>query len=148
MSPGRCLLLNAKVRCSHYSSHDPRSRGAPFLAPPGHPRLAHLGLQPNPPLCLRELYHSFSTDEPGRARAGGPRDSAASAGGASATPHPLARVHKRWEIARLASDTTELDGRPAPEKVLPSVLGYQRSTWGGNPANPYDTKRSGSPGSM
>jgi hypothetical protein len=28
--------------------------------------------------------------------------------------------------------------------VLPSVLGYQRSSWGGNPANPYDTTRAGS----
>jgi Asp-tRNA(Asn)/Glu-tRNA(Gln) amidotransferase A subunit family amidase len=38
-------------------------------------------------------------------------------------------------------------GRHAPDAVLPSVLGYQRSTWGGNPANPYDTERSASLGS-
>ena len=38
-------------------------------------------------------------------------------------------------------------GRNAPDKVLPSVLGYQRSTWGGNPANPYDTRRAASLGS-
>jgi amidase len=38
-------------------------------------------------------------------------------------------------------------GRHKPERVLPSVLGYQRSTWGGNPANPYDTTRSASLGS-
>jgi amidase len=38
-------------------------------------------------------------------------------------------------------------GRHAPDRVLPSVLGYQRSTWGGNPANPYDTTRSASLGS-
>jgi hypothetical protein len=38
-------------------------------------------------------------------------------------------------------------GRHAPETVLPSVLGYQRSTWGGNPSNPYDTTRSASLGS-
>ena len=38
-------------------------------------------------------------------------------------------------------------GRHAPGKVLPSTLGYQRSTWGGNPANPYDTTRSASLGS-
>ena len=31
--------------------------------------------------------------------------------------------------------------------MLPSVLGYQRSTWGGNPANPYDTTRAASLGS-
>jgi Asp-tRNA(Asn)/Glu-tRNA(Gln) amidotransferase A subunit family amidase len=38
-------------------------------------------------------------------------------------------------------------GRHRPDLVLPSVLGYQRSTWGGNPANPYDTTRSASLGS-
>jgi amidase len=38
-------------------------------------------------------------------------------------------------------------GRNSPEKVLPSTLGYQRSTWGGNPVNPYDTTRSASLGS-
>src|SRR5271166_3598771 len=38
-------------------------------------------------------------------------------------------------------------GRHAPETVLPSVLGYQRSSWGGNPANPYDTTRAASLGS-
>ena len=38
-------------------------------------------------------------------------------------------------------------GRHKPEKVLPSVLGYQRSSWGGNPANPYDTTRAASLGS-
>jgi Asp-tRNA(Asn)/Glu-tRNA(Gln) amidotransferase A subunit family amidase len=38
-------------------------------------------------------------------------------------------------------------GRHRPCKVLPSTLGYQRSTWGGNPANPYDTTRSASLGS-
>ena len=38
-------------------------------------------------------------------------------------------------------------GRHRPDEVLPSVLGYQRSTWGGNPANPYDTTRSASLGS-
>jgi len=38
-------------------------------------------------------------------------------------------------------------GRHQPERVFPSVLGYQRSTWGGNPVNPYDTTRSASLGS-
>jgi Asp-tRNA(Asn)/Glu-tRNA(Gln) amidotransferase A subunit family amidase len=38
-------------------------------------------------------------------------------------------------------------GRHKPERVLPSTLGYQRSTWGGNPSNPYDTTRSASLGS-
>ena len=38
-------------------------------------------------------------------------------------------------------------GRNKPDKVLPSTLGYQRSTWAGNPSNPYDTTRSASLGS-
>jgi Asp-tRNA(Asn)/Glu-tRNA(Gln) amidotransferase A subunit family amidase len=38
-------------------------------------------------------------------------------------------------------------GRHKPGKVLPSTLGHQRSTWAGNPANPYDTTRSASLGS-
>lgn len=38
-------------------------------------------------------------------------------------------------------------GRHFPDQLLPSVLGYQRSTWGGNPSNPYDTTRSASLGS-
>lgn len=38
-------------------------------------------------------------------------------------------------------------GRHKPDKVLPSTLGYQRATWGGNPSNPYDTTRSASLGS-
>jgi amidase len=38
-------------------------------------------------------------------------------------------------------------GKNSPEKVLPSTLGYQRATWGGNPSNPYDTTRAASLGS-
>ena len=38
-------------------------------------------------------------------------------------------------------------GRHEPEKVLPSTLGYQRSSWGGNPVNPFDTARAASLGS-
>ncbi|MGH7116867.1 MAG: amidase family protein, partial [Stellaceae bacterium] len=38
-------------------------------------------------------------------------------------------------------------GRHRPEKLLPSTLGYQRSSWAGNPANPYDTTRAASLGS-
>ena len=38
-------------------------------------------------------------------------------------------------------------GRHTPDQLLPSVLGYQRSTWAGNPSNPYDTSRSASLGS-
>ena len=38
-------------------------------------------------------------------------------------------------------------GRHVPATVLPSTLGYQRSSWGGNPSNPYDTTRAASLGS-
>ena len=38
-------------------------------------------------------------------------------------------------------------GRHQPAKVLPSTLGYQRTSWGGNPSNPFDTTRSASLGS-
>ena len=38
-------------------------------------------------------------------------------------------------------------GRHAPSKIIPSVLGYQRSSWAGNPSNPYDTTRAASLGS-
>jgi amidase len=38
-------------------------------------------------------------------------------------------------------------GRNHPDMVLPSTLGYQRATWGGNPSNPYDTTRAASLGS-
>ena len=38
-------------------------------------------------------------------------------------------------------------GRHKPDKALPSTLGYQRATWGGNPSNPYDTTRAASLGS-
>ena len=38
-------------------------------------------------------------------------------------------------------------GRNRPEKVLASTLGHQRSSWGGNAVNPYDTTRAASLGS-
>lgn len=38
-------------------------------------------------------------------------------------------------------------GRHRPDRVFPSVLGLQRSTWGGTPVNPYDTTRAPSYGS-
>ncbi len=38
-------------------------------------------------------------------------------------------------------------GRHTPKKVLPSTLGYQRSSWAGNPSNVYDTTRAASLGS-
>jgi Asp-tRNA(Asn)/Glu-tRNA(Gln) amidotransferase A subunit family amidase len=38
-------------------------------------------------------------------------------------------------------------GRHTPDKIIPSVLGYQRSSWAGNPVNPYETTRAASLGS-
>jgi hypothetical protein len=38
-------------------------------------------------------------------------------------------------------------GRHKAERVIASVLGHQRSSWAGNPVNPYDTTRSASLGS-
>jgi amidase len=38
-------------------------------------------------------------------------------------------------------------GRHTPDRVLPSVLGLQRSSWAGSPVNPYDTTRAPSYGS-
>ena len=45
--------------------------------------------------------------------------------------------------ARAAS----VGGRNASPMVLPSTLGYQRSSWSGNPSNAYDTTRAASLGS-
>lgn len=38
-------------------------------------------------------------------------------------------------------------GRHEPRAILPSTIGHQRSTWGGNPCNVYDTTRAASLGS-
>jgi amidase len=38
-------------------------------------------------------------------------------------------------------------GKNKPDKVLVSTEGFQRSTWSGNPSNPYDTTRAASLGS-
>ena len=64
------------------------------------------------------------------------------------------QLRKKGAIIYAKAICTEYNGRAGdpggahlPEQVLPSVLGYQRSTWGGNPSNPYDTTRSASLGS-
>ena len=64
------------------------------------------------------------------------------------------QLRKKGAIIMAKAVMTEYNGRAGdpggknhPDKVLPSVLGYQRSTWGGNPSNPYDTTRSASLGS-
>lgn len=64
------------------------------------------------------------------------------------------QLRKKGAIIYAKALMTEYNGRAGdpggpnhPEKVLPSVLGYQRSSWGGNPSNPYDTARAASLGS-
>ena len=64
------------------------------------------------------------------------------------------QLRKKGAIIFAKAVMTEYNGRAGdpggqhhPEKVLPSVLGYQRSTWAGNPSNPYDTTRAASLGS-
>lgn len=64
------------------------------------------------------------------------------------------QLRKKGAIIFAKAVNTEYNGRAGdpggrnnPEKVLPSVLGYQRSTWAGNPSNSYDTTRAASLGS-
>ena len=64
------------------------------------------------------------------------------------------QLRKRGAIIYAKAINTEYNGRAGdpggrhvPDAVLHSTLGYQRSTWGGNPSNPYDTTRSASLGS-
>ena len=64
------------------------------------------------------------------------------------------QLRKKGAIIYAKSVLTEYNGRAGnpggknkPTKVLVSTLGYQRSTWGGNPSTPYDTTRAGSLGS-
>ncbi|MCC6780379.1 MAG: amidase [Hyphomicrobiales bacterium] len=66
----------------------------------------------------------------------------------------VAQLRKKGAIILAKAVCTEYNGRAgdpggrhAPDVVLPSTLGYQRSSWGGNPSNPYDTTRSASLGS-
>jgi amidase len=66
----------------------------------------------------------------------------------------VAQLRQKGAIIFAKAVNTEYNGRAGdpggrhkPAKVLPSTLGYQRSTWAGNPANPYDTTRSASLGS-
>jgi amidase len=66
----------------------------------------------------------------------------------------VAQLRKKGAIIYAKANTTEYNGRGGnpgginfPTKVLPSTLGYQRSTWAGNPSNSYDTTRAASIGS-
>jgi len=64
------------------------------------------------------------------------------------------QLRKKGAIIFAKALMTEYNGRAGdpggqnqPDKVFPSLLGYQRSTWAGTPVNPYDTTRSASLGS-
>lgn len=67
----------------------------------------------------------------------------------------VARLRDSGAIIFAKANTTEYNGRGPgnpggphhPTKVFASVLGYQRSTWAGNPCNSYDTTRAASIGS-
>ncbi|MBX9776170.1 MAG: hypothetical protein K2Y71_17460 [Xanthobacteraceae bacterium] len=67
----------------------------------------------------------------------------------------VARLRETGAIMFAKANTTEYNGRGPgnpgganyPTKVFASVLGYQRSTWAGNPCNSYDTTRAASIGS-
>src|SRR6202166_2093307 len=63
-------------------------------------------------------------------------------------------LRKKGAIIYAKSVLTEYNGRGGdpggknkPTKVLPSDLGYQRSTWGGNPSSVFDSTRAASLGS-
>ncbi len=66
----------------------------------------------------------------------------------------VAELRKKGAIIYAKSVLTEYNGRGGdpggknkPAKVLYSTLGYQRSTWGGNPSSVYDSTRAASLGS-
>jgi len=66
----------------------------------------------------------------------------------------VAQLRNKGAIIYAKSVATEYNGRGGdpggrhrPTKELVSTLGYQRSSWSGNPSNPYDTARAASLGS-
>ena len=66
----------------------------------------------------------------------------------------VAELRSKGAIIYAKANTTEYNGRAGdpggpnvPDRVLPSTLGYQRSTWAGNPCESYDTTRAASIGS-
>jgi amidase len=66
----------------------------------------------------------------------------------------VAQLRQKGAIIYAKSVLTEYNGRAGnpggrhePARILPSTLGYQRSSWAGNPTNAYDTTRAASLGS-
>ena len=158
------------VTCRGDYDRHPAAGPLPPGAPPAcelfrrHPdaleRAAELDAQygTNPPLDTMPMYGVvFSFKDPFdtqdmRSTGGG---DAAYDMDAPARDHILVgQLRAKGAIIFAKAVTTEYNGRAGdpggahkPDKVLHSTLGYQRSTWGGNPSNPYDTTRSASLGS-
>ncbi len=67
----------------------------------------------------------------------------------------VSQLRKMGAIIYAKANNSEYNGRASGDpggtnfrtKVLPSTVGYQRSTWAGNPSNVYDTTRAASLGS-
>jgi Asp-tRNA(Asn)/Glu-tRNA(Gln) amidotransferase A subunit family amidase len=66
----------------------------------------------------------------------------------------VAQLRQKGAIIYAKAVNTEYNGIPGdpggknePARILVSDLGYQRSSWSGNVANPYDTTRAASLGS-
>jgi len=66
----------------------------------------------------------------------------------------VAQLRKKGAIIYAKAVNTEYNGRAGdpggknePDKVLLSTLGYQRSSWAGNPSSAFDSTRAGSLGS-
>jgi amidase len=66
----------------------------------------------------------------------------------------VAQLRSKGAVIYAKANTTEYNGRAGdpggsnyPTKVFASTLGYQRSSWGGNPCNSFDQTRAASIGS-
>src|SRR6201996_4981418 len=158
--------VTCKGEFDRHPLHGPLPAGAPPVCdefrhlPDALERAAELDAQygSNPPLDEMPMYGVvFSFKDPFDTK-----DMHTTAGGDAAHDIDVpARDHilvenlrNKGAIIFAKAVCTEYNGRAGnpggkhnPDKVLPSTLGYQRSSWGGNPANPYDTRRSASLGS-
>jgi Asp-tRNA(Asn)/Glu-tRNA(Gln) amidotransferase A subunit family amidase len=158
--------VTCKGEFDRHPSEGPLPPGAPPVCdefrrqPDALERAAELDAQygANPPLDEMPMYGIvFSFKDPFDTR-----DMRTTAGGDAAYDIDFpARDHitveqlrKKGAIIYAKAVNTEYNGRAGnpggrhePDRILPSTLGYQRSTWAGNPANPYDTTRAASLGS-
>src|SRR6476661_9860703 len=158
--------VTCKGEFDRHPSHGPLPAGAPPICevfrhyPDALERAAELDARygSNPPLDEMPMYGVvFSFKDPFDTK-----DMRTTAGGDAAydidfpaRDHILVeRLREKGAIIFAKAVCTEYNGRAGnpggrhkPEKVLPSTLGYQRSSWGGNPSNVYDTTRAASLGS-